>query len=167
MRITGSGGEEAQARLQAVADRLRNLRPVIEVVAQDTKSLIDDSFQHSSSPSGAPWAPLSAATRRINPRRIGGKPLVDTARLRNSITTTTGPTGFAFGTNVRYGGPHQFGARIRTFGRGKERGLVARPFLPIEPAGGRYSLMSGGRAGVHWTHVRAAVALYIRTGNIE
>ena len=96
----------------------------------------------------------------------GGKPLVDTARLRNSITGNAGARGFSFGTNVAYAGPQNFGARIRTFGRGSPRQLPARPFLPVTGSGGRFSLMTGGAAGAHWTRTRSMIAHYIRTGEI-
>lgn len=33
------------------------------------------------------WAPLSETTLRIHPHRIGGKPLLDTGNLRNSVTS--------------------------------------------------------------------------------
>ncbi len=167
MPIRESGLDQTRARLEGIAARLANLQPVMEVAAQDTVSLISDSFQRSSSPDGTPWAPLSAATVRINPRRQGGKPLVDTARLSNSITGVGSARGLKFGTNVSYAGPQNFGARIRTFGRGSLRGLPARPFLPVTGNGNGYSLMTGGAAGAHWTRARDMIAHYVRTGEIK
>lgn len=44
----------------------------------------------------------------------GGKTLVSTARLKNSIRTKADETGFAVGTNVIYASTHQLGAKNRT-----------------------------------------------------
>lgn len=165
MPITSTGIDETRARFEAIAARLRDLSPVMEVAAADTRTLVDDSFQNSVSPDGVAWQPFAEATLRISPRRVGGRLLVDTARLRNSIATKYTARGFTFGSNVAYGGPHQFGARTQVFGRGRKRQLPARPYLPIE-GGGRYRLMTSGPAGAHWSAVRVMVATYIRTGEI-
>lgn len=157
MQIRIEGIEEAIAELDDVATRMRDLTPVLTVAAQDTRTLIDDSFQNSRSPDDSPWRPLSERTlarRRGSDARI----LVDTARLRNSIQSTAAQRSLRFGTNVVYGGTHQFG-------RGR---IPARPFFPAFSQGGsRFGLMTGGRAGVHWRTVVDDVAHYIRTGEIR
>jgi phage gpG-like protein len=160
VKVTGSGFDENKRRLEEIAARMRNLRPALTVAAQDTATLIDDSFERSVAPDGGAWPALNART--IASRRRGGgsgqaKPLVDTARLRRSITTNVGNTGFTFGTNVAYGGTHQSG-------RGR---IPARPYLPVAGSSGRYALMTGGRAGAHWTRIRSDVAHYIRTGELR
>jgi phage virion morphogenesis protein len=152
--------------MSALAERLRDMTPILTVLAEDTRTLIDDSFQASKSPDGTPWAPLSDATIRIKPRRAGGKPLVDTARLRNSITAVGGTSSLRFGTNTKYAGPHQLGANVRVFGRGSPKTLQARPFLPIAGTPGRFSLMTTGAAGTHWTRVRADIRAWLRDGVI-
>lgn len=169
MRITVSGISETESLFREIAARARDLTPVLEVAAADTVTLIDDSFEAGSAPDDAPWAPLSPATVAIRNRRRGRgivKPLQDTTRLRRSITATGGASRLAFGTNVPYAAPQQLGASIRIFGRGSAS-IPARAFLPVTSGeGGRFSLMTGGRAGVHWTRVRAMVDRYIRTGEI-
>lgn len=57
-------------------------------------------FRESRDPYGTPWAPLKVRA---------GKPLLDTARLRNSFTIRFTDTGFAIGTNVAYAPYHQYG----------------------------------------------------------
>lgn len=166
MALKVTGAQQAQQLVQDIADRLRDMRPIMEVAAQDTKTLIDDSFATSTSPEGAPWAPLSEATQTINPRRTGGKPLVDTARLRNSVTTQAGASGFSFGTNVVYAGTHQFGrSSNRVFGKSPGP-IPARPFLPITSVSGRTSLAPGGNAGRHWQQVKAMIAHWVQTGEV-
>lgn len=166
MRITARGVVEAEELLRDMADRAKDLSRVMRVAAEDTKTLIDDSFDRSTSPDGTPWQGLSEATIAISPRREGGKPLVDTARLRNSIYARASRRSMSFGTNVAYGAPHQFGAGIRVFGRTRAT-LPARPFLPVVRQGSRFGLMNTGAAGAHWSGVRSMVATYIRTGRIE
>jgi phage gpG-like protein len=93
--------------------------------------------------------------------------LVDTARLRNGVTSEARGNRVLFGTNTKYAGPHQFGARIKLFGKGKKRKLEARPFLPIVKTGNRFGLMTTGHAGTHWAESKATIAKYIRTGIID
>lgn len=156
--------EDYIERMEAIAARLRDMSPIMTVVAEDTRTLIDDSFQTLTSPAGQPWAPLSDTTIELNPRRAGGRPLNDTTRLRRSITTETSKRGFSFGTNVRYAAKQHFGdPNNRVFGRA--RGPVpARPFLPVTGSGSRFSLTTGGRAGLHWARVRADIGRWLRTG---
>jgi phage virion morphogenesis protein len=158
---------EYRDRLKAIAERLRDMSPIMEVVAQDTRTLIDDSFNSQTSPEGQPWAALSETTIAINPRRAGGKPLNDTTRLRRSITTETTRSGFRFGTNVGYAATHQFGRPDnRVFG-GARGPIPARPFLPVAGIRGSHRLMRGGAAGAHWARVRTDIAHWLRTGEFR
>lgn len=170
MKVEATGIDEAQRALEEMRARLANLTPVMQVAVADTVALIDDSFDSQSSPGGAPWAPLKATT--IARRRKGGgsgspRALVDTGRLRQSITGQAGATGFRFGSNVAYAGAQQLGnPNNRFFGRARAP-IPARPFMPIEKQGGRFGLMTTGRAATHWSQIRAMVAKYIRTGQID
>lgn len=182
MRISVSGLVETEEALRALQERLTDLTPVMEVAASDTTTLIDDSFDSESSPDGSPWAPHRAATLsiRANKRRsgasrrrsrglaTGARILQDSLRLRRSITGSAFSSGFAFGTNVPYGTPHQLGASIRVFGNEKAPATIpARPFLPVTGSRGQYQLMTSGRAGEHWTRVRSMIERYILTGEID
>jgi phage gpG-like protein len=170
MKLEATGIEETQRALEEMRARLANLTPVMQVAVADTVALIDDSFDAQASPGGAPWAPLKQTT--IARRRKGGgnaspKALIDTGRLRQSITGQAGPTGFRFGTNVVYAGAQQLGnPSNRFFGRARAP-IPARPFLPVERGGSRFQLMTTGSAGTHWSQIRAMVAKYIRTGEIS
>ena len=161
MRVTARGVDGVIAELDALAERAANLRPVLEVAATDTRTLIDDSFRHSRTPEGNEWEGLDKKTikrRRQGPNLRARKAtiLVDTGRLKNSIVSTATQSALSFGTNVQYAPYHQFG-----------NGRMYRPFLPIEKTGSAYVLMTGGAAGRHWREVRAMVVEYIRTGEIE
>lgn len=184
--VTVTGLEQAKARIAAVQARLQNLQPVLAVAAQDTITLIDDSFAGSRTPEGMPWAPLSAKT--LARRRGGsGNPLIDTSVLRNSKTAVGYATGLRFGTVVPYAPPQQWGyTRTGTLkrwaplldgqvssrrGRGKgtpyEFSAPARPFLPVRRVGSGFALMTVGPAGAHWRRVRAMVRDYIATGRVS
>jgi len=95
-------------------------------------------FRLSKSPVGAPWEPLKIRQ---------GQPLVDTGRLRRSITFKADPQGVTIGTNLKYAPIHQFGGTISAknapflvfktptgFAR-KKKVIPARPFMPLSPTG--------------------------------
>lgn len=146
--------------LEAIAARIRDLSPVLIVAAQDTKTLISDSFRRSRSPDGSPWTPLAPSTvkrRRQGPNTRARKAtiLVDTEVLKKSIYSTSDKSGLTMGTITPYAVYHQFGT-----------GRMLRPFMPITGSVTSYQLMTGGPAGRHWRDVRAMVIEYIRTGQI-
>lgn len=170
MKVESTGIDDVQVQLEEIRDRLANLQPVMQVAVADTVTLIDDSFDSQSSPSGAPWAGLSEVTlaRRRKGKGSGSpRALIDTGRLRQSITGQASDQGFRFGTNVVYGGAQQFGnPRNRFFGK-HPAPIPARPFMPIERDGGsRFKLMTTGSAATHWSQIRRMVAHYVRTGEI-
>lgn len=167
---------EVAARLRAVAARLADMRPILEVVAADVRTKIDDSFAQSGGPAGEPWPPLAPMTvgvrdvraarsraraagralREENARRVTAghrplsgadahafrsghieanrrphKPLLDTGRLRGSITTRVAQKSLLFGTNVVYAAAQHFGnPNNRVFG-GPPGPIPARPFLLV------------------------------------
>jgi len=155
--ITQTGADEAAARLEAIAARLRDISPVMQVIAADTMTVIDDSFAGSRSPDGSAWAPLAPST--VARRRLGSStPLVDTGRLRSSMFARANPRGLQFGTNVTYAAPHQIGA---SNGRPPRRA-----FLPVSGIGGAFTLSTTGPGGTHWTRARESIRKYIATGEV-
>lgn len=94
----------------------------VKGMAAEAVDLVADGFRSSTAPSGAAWRPLARARSRNRRRGDRGKPLVDTGRLRASVTARPVVTrdSFTIGTNVIYAATHQYG-------RGP---IPARPFLP-------------------------------------
>lgn len=92
-------------------------RGIHAAMAEALHSSTIDRFKEGKAPDGKRW-PIStrAATE-------GGKTLVKTARLRNSIRTKADATGFAIGTNVVYAGTHQKGVNGRTIRAKTAKGL--------------------------------------------
>lgn len=75
----------------------------------------------------ANWKPLSPNTLKWHPHRRGGKPLNDTGRLRQSVTSRAikrvSKTKLQYGTNLVYAPLHNFGGKTK-FGY-----VPPRPFL--------------------------------------
>ena len=57
------------------------------------------------------------------PAQEGGKTLIQSAQLRNSIHAKSDASGFALGTNVKYAATHQFGEPGRTIRARKKKAL--------------------------------------------
>lgn len=74
------------------------------VVGAAALSRVQLGFRASESPYGEAWAPLKI--------RAGGKPLLDTGRMRSSISYRPSSNGFEIGTNFVGAAVHQFGAEI-------------------------------------------------------
>lgn len=177
MGVTVTGVRETLEMIEGAAERSRDLTPILTVLAQDTRTLIDDAFAGATTPENVPWPPLSPKT--LARRRGGsGNPLIDTGRLRNGIVTYGRGTTLSFGTNVGYGSYQQWGAtrsgtlKRRSYSPRREAGtswtstIPSRKFLPVTKDGG-YRLMTSGMAGEHWAHVRASVRRYITTGRVS
>lgn len=74
-------------------------------------------FKQSKDPTGKKWQTSIRADSE------GGKTLIKTAQLRNSIRTKSDASGFALGTNVKYAATHQFGEKGRTIRAKKAKAL--------------------------------------------
>jgi len=141
-----------------MSTRAINLSAVLAPLAQDLRTLIDNSFQQSRSPGGDDWRPLSPRT--IARRRHGSgsgpraKPLIDTGRLRNSLQVVAQPRSIQFGTSVEYAGPQQFGTKT----------IPARPFLPVTGSG---EFMNAGPAEAWLDEAAEMIADYIETGRVR
>lgn len=84
----------------------RNLSGLMEQLAAQVEFDTQRRFETQTDPDGNPWPPSLRALAE------NGETLTDTARLRQSITSRSGPTDFEVGTNVVYAAIHQFGGTI-------------------------------------------------------
>lgn len=94
---------EVQTALAKLAQQIRNKDPVLNAIGGEVLKRVQMNFRNSQSPEGVPWAPL---------KKRAGKPLLDTTRLRNSITYQVSGDSVNVGTNVIYAAIHQFGGNI-------------------------------------------------------
>ncbi|MDX2008261.1 MAG: phage virion morphogenesis protein [Meiothermus sp.] len=143
VRITGDLN-----RLKGAARRLSTPR-LNRVAAQAGEALVSSTVQRfdaQQAPDGTPWQPLAASTvaprardftksgrirKPAERRMLGRKILIQSARLRNSISHRRDGTRVAVGTNVRYARIHQLGGMA---GRGRKVQIPARPYLGVSEA---------------------------------
>ena len=104
---------------------LRRIRSFSEIdkqginaaLAEGARESTLERFKQSKGPDGRRWKTSIRAAQE------GGKTLIQSAQLRNSIHAKSDTSGFALGTNVKYAATHQFGAPS---GRGRRKPSVFR-----------------------------------------
>jgi len=117
---------EVQAAFAELARRGADQAPAMDRIGSALESSTRLRFRSDqASPDGIPWLPSKRAIRQ------GGKTLVDTARLVESITYAFSSRSAEIGTGVIYAGIHQFGGQA---GRGRKVTLPERPFLGVSDA---------------------------------
>ena len=126
---------EVLKALDDLNKKLQDMTPVLESSGEHIASEIDLCFTDARNPNGVSWEDLSDVT--IARRRNGSdKPLNDTGRLKNSITSNVIGNSVEIGTNVEYAITHQKGASKGQYGKTAKGGPIpwgnipARPFLP-------------------------------------
>ncbi|ARE84946.1 phage virion morphogenesis protein [Roseovarius mucosus] len=93
----------------AIANGLRqlsDLTPLMQNIGTVLETSVSERFEKGEGPGGIAW-PISHRAREF-----GGKTLVDSTRLRDSIVTEADSQSARIGTNVPYAPTHQFGAFI-------------------------------------------------------
>ena len=120
-----SGDFAALALLERRLSQLSKtgVRDVVKAMAAEATDLVAEGFRAGTAPDGTPWRPLARARARNRKRGDRGKPLMDTGRLRASVTTRPSLTadGFVISADPIYAATHQYG-------RGP---IPARPYLPL------------------------------------
>lgn len=109
------------AYLRILAEKMDDMTPVMRAIGDVIVEQTDSAFESSKSPGGTGWTPSGRALTK------SGQTLIDTARLRNSITRQATASGVTVGSGVIYAAIHQLGGRA---GRKHRTILPARPFLP-------------------------------------
>ena len=117
--------------------KLTDLQAFMSAIGGALEATTKDRFQTGTAPDGTPWKPV----------KRGGKPLVDTSRLVQSIHAQSDANSVRVGTNVIYAAIHQFGGDIKPKKAkalhfqvdgnsvfAKRVTIPARPFLGIGPA---------------------------------
>lgn len=104
---------------------LRRIRSFSEIdkqginaaLAEGARESTLERFKQSKDPDGRRWKTSIRAAQE------GGKTLIQSAQLRNSIHAKSDASGFAVGTNVKYAATHQFGEPSRTIRARKKKAL--------------------------------------------
>lgn len=92
-------------------------RGINAALAEAVRTSTLERFQQGKGPDGKKWKSSIRAARE------GGRTLVQTAQLRNSIHARSDATGFAVGTNVKHAATHQFGEPGRTIRARRKKAL--------------------------------------------
>ncbi|MGD9767967.1 MAG: phage virion morphogenesis protein [Pseudolabrys sp.] len=109
IRIPGQG--EAVDTLKGIVARLTNPRGLFENIGASLVTSTQRRFETGKGPDGSPWPPSLRVLAH------GGKTLVLSARLLQSITYQASATMVEVGTNVVYAAIHQLGGMIRQAAR--------------------------------------------------
>ncbi|GBC62490.1 phage virion morphogenesis protein [Desulfonema ishimotonii] len=101
---------EVAELLGRVAGRLSDLTPVMTEIGEILVADSADNFEAGRGPDGSRWE----TSQRV--KISGGQVLLNTGRLRNSISYEAGKRRVSVGTSVKYAGTQQFGAKRGAFG---------------------------------------------------
>ena len=107
---------------RAMLRRIRNFSEIDKqginaALAEGVRESTLERFKQSKGPDGRRWKTSIRAAQE------GGKTLIQSAQLRNSIHAKSDTSGFALGTNVKYAATHQFGEPGRTIRARKKKAL--------------------------------------------
>jgi phage virion morphogenesis protein len=98
---------EVRAAFANLARAAGDLTPVMADIGAQLVTHVGLRFEAGAGPGNVPWKQSRRAAEQ------DGRTLVDTARLKQSITFRASATGVDVGTNVQYAAIHQFGGTIR------------------------------------------------------
>ena len=142
INIEVTGVEAAEKRLAELAEAGHDLSPAMQGIGEYLLRATQDRFRDERAPDGAPWQPLSEATRRRK-RRNKNRILTESGHLGGpSLSYRASPSELLLGSSAVYAGTHQFGAEEGSFGATSKGGPIpwgtipAREFLGLSDADG-------------------------------
>lgn len=134
------GLDRTQRRLGALVKAGRDLTPLMRDIGEYLLRTTKDRFEDERAPDGAPWQPLSEATRRRK-RRNKDRILTESGHLGGpSLSYRASPSELLLGSSAVYAGTHQFGAKRGSFGTTSKGAPIpwgdipAREFLGLSSA---------------------------------
>jgi phage virion morphogenesis protein len=156
VELKDHGVKDMLARLQ---ERMGNMTSFMKEVGELVRSSVIKNFMKGGRPEK--WKPHALATilggiskkkftqrgglKTGSSRKLaGGKVLIDTARLMNSVTSRARNDRVEIGTNVIYAAIHQLGGKA---GRGRKVTIPARPFLAVQDE--------------DWTEIKKTIERYL------
>ena len=120
--------KEVLTRLQELASRGENLRPLMKNIAGIMSTATEDNFKDEGRPEK--WVDLSETTKKQR-QKIGkypGQILQVSGQLASSVSTAYGDNSAVIGSNLAYAAIHQLGGQT---GKNKKTTIPARPYLKL------------------------------------
>ena len=120
--------KEVLTRLQELASRGENLRPLMKNIAGIMATATEDNFKDEGRPDK--WIDLSETTKKQR-QKIGkypGQILQVSGQLASSVSTAYDDNSAVIGSNLAYAAIHQLGGQT---GKNKKTTIPARPYLKL------------------------------------
>ena len=120
--------KEVLTRLQELASRGENLRPLMKNIAGIMATATEDNFKDEGRPEK--WVDLSETTKKQR-QKIGkypGQILQVSGQLASSVSTAYDGNSAVIGSNLAYAAIHQLGGQA---GKNKKTTISARPYLKL------------------------------------
>ena len=120
--------KEVLTRLQELASRGENLRPLMKNIAGIMSTATEDNFKDEGRPEK--WVDLSETTKKQR-QKIGkypGQILQVSGQLASSVSTAYDDNSALIGSNLAYAAIHQLGGQT---GKNKKTTIPARPYLKL------------------------------------
>ena len=120
--------KEVLTRLQELASRGENLRPLMKNIAGIMATATEDNFKDEGRPDK--WIDLSETTKKQR-QKIGkypGQILQVSGQLASSVSTAYDDNSAVIGSNLAYAAIHQLGGQA---GKNKKTTIPARPYLKL------------------------------------
>lgn len=120
--------KEVLTRLQELASRGENLRPLMKNIAGIMSTATEDNFKDEGRPEK--WVDLSETTKKQR-QKIGkypGQILQVSGQLASSVSTAYDDNSAVIGSNLAYAAIHQLGGQT---GKNTKTTIPARPYLKL------------------------------------
>ena len=120
--------KEVLTRLQELASRGENLRPLMKNIAEIMATATEDNFKDEGRPEK--WVDLSETTKKQR-QKIGkypGQILQVSGQLASSVSTAYDDNSATIGSNLAYAAIHQLEGQA---GKNKKMTIPARPYLKL------------------------------------
>lgn len=102
--------DQVRRMLQALAQRMDNLRPVLNDIGAGLESNIQRRFDTRTDPTGKPWAPWAPSTAKQRAKSGKGTLMEYTRHLRGSLSYHADADSVEVGFGYPYAIHHEFGA---------------------------------------------------------
>lgn len=120
--------KEVLTRLQELASRGENLRPLMKNIAGIMATATEDNFKDEGRPDK--WIDLSETTKKQRQKisKYPGQILQVSGQLASSVSTAYDDNSAVIGSNLAYAAIHQLGGQA---GKNKKTTIPARPYLKL------------------------------------